>query len=189
MSDRKPLLYIGVDIGWRHDTSAIAALYRHNEWDKFVLYDHRIYPAPVRIQDVTDALLRLIGHDAVAGIYYDETQYVSEAQRIAERGYERLLHKVNQGPLMVEVGNILKQHLQRGDLIMYKDTALRGQFSWCNARETEAGLRITKMNQSKPVDGVIALGMALHGAVNDLSHLLHPSIDSPDHEISLMELP
>lgn len=185
-----PLIFVGVDIAYRRDTAAVAAIYRHRESDKFALFDHRIWQPPVYIPDVTKALLRLVQQVPVGGIYFDPFQFMSESQRLSEAGLGHLLFEVNQSSHMVEVGNNLHGIMQRGDFLMHSDASeVRSQFSWCAAKETERGYRIVKQQQSKPIDVVIAIAMAIWGASQDTSHITHSAVESDEHAVSLQDLP
>lgn len=185
-----PLVFVGVDIAYRRDTAAVAAVYRHRESTKFALFDHRIWHPPVYIPDVTKSLLRLVERVPVGGIYFDPFQFMSESQRLSDAGLGHLLFEVNQSSHMVEVGNNLHGVLQRGDFLMHDDDKeVRSQFSWCAAKETERGYRIVKQQQSKPIDVVVAIAMGLWGASQDTSHIGHPSTDEDEHSVALEDLP
>lgn len=184
----KPLCYLGVDIAYRRDTAAVAAVYRHREWGKFCLYDHRIWQPPVHIPHVTDAVLRFLRDHRCGGIFFDPFQWMSESQKLAEMGYERLLREVNQSSEMVEIGNNLHGTMVRGDFLRYSDPEVSSQFGWCAAEATERGYRIVKQKQSKPIDVVVAIAMALWGACQDFNYLNLPSYTEDDHAVSLSDL-
>ena len=95
----KPILHLGVDIGVKRYTSAVSAVYRHPDWQQFVLYCHRIWQPPVHIPSVTDYLRMIISNERVVAIWYDPYQFASEAQKLSEEGHGRIMKEVNQsGP-------------------------------------------------------------------------------------------
>ena len=78
--------------------------------------------------------------------------------------------------------------MQRGDFLLYKDAVIRNHFSWCAAKSTERGYRIVKQAQSKPIDIVVAMAMAVWGSSQDLSHTSHPTYDRSVHSVGVMDL-
>jgi phage terminase large subunit-like protein len=184
-----PILHVGVDIGYKRDTSAVCAVYRHPELQKHCLFCHRSWEPPVHIPDVTAYVRMLLEGERVAGVWYDPHQWAAEAQRLSEDGYGYQLQEVNQsGDFMVAIGNNLQMLMQRGDFLLYRDTTVRNHFSWCAAKTTEKGYRIVKQVQSKPIDIVVAVAMAAYGSSQDLSHTTHPTYDESVHSVSLLDL-
>ena len=184
-----PLLYLGIDIAYRRDTAAVAIVYLDAETSRYCLWDHRIWQPPVHIPDVTEAVLRVLRGYRVAGVLFDPFQYVGESQRLAKEGYGRILVEVNQSSEMVEVGNNLHTHMQRSDFYLYNNDEILSQFSWCAARATERGYRIVKSQQSKPVDIVVAIAMALWGATRDVAGIAQPAYDDEAHAVALEDMP
>ena len=187
-----PVLFIGIDIGIKRDTSAVAVIYKENgvykEWG------HKIStPTKNRVvnvhQDVSDAILKICRACRVAGIWYDPYQFISEAQRIAEAGFGRLLFEVNQQTEMPAFSNTLETCITEGSLWLIKDQETKNHFLWCTAKETERGWRMVKRKQTKPIDYVVALGMALYGASTAEGELYHPSYDEERHSVSMEMLP
>ena len=82
---------------------------------------------------------------------------------------------------MVAIGNNLQMLMQRGDFLLYKDAVVRNHFSWCAAKSTERGYRIVKQAQSKPIDIVVAMAMAVWGSS-------HPTYDRSVHSVGVMDL-
>ena len=82
-----PILHVGVDIGYKRDTSAVCAVYRHPELQKHCLFCHRSWEPPVHIPDVTAYVRMLLEGERVAGVWYDPHQWAAEAQRLSEDGY------------------------------------------------------------------------------------------------------
>tara|TARA_R110002110_G_scaffold85008_3_gene220812 strand:- start:2795 stop:3373 length:579 start_codon:yes stop_codon:yes gene_type:complete len=189
LSDISPILHVGVDIGYRRDTSAVVAVYRHPEWAKQVLFCHRSWEPPVHIPQVTDYVTMLLEKERVAGVWFDPHQWAAESQRLAEAGHGHQLREVEQsGSFMVAIGNNMQMLMQRGDFLLYKDTTVRNHFAWCAAKSTERGYRIVKQSQSKPVDIVVAMAMAVWGSSQDISHTSHPTYNRSIHSVGLMDL-
>lgn len=84
--DVAPILHIGVDIAYKRDTSAVCGVYRHQEWNKHVLFCHKSWEPPVHIPAVTAYVRELLEKERVAGVWFDPHQWAAEAQRLAEVG-------------------------------------------------------------------------------------------------------
>ncbi len=192
MTSKNPILYLGVDIGVSRDTAAIAAVYPYD--GKLHLWGHKIVvPTPdkrVNIHhEITDTLLSILEKERVAQIMYDPYQFISESQRLVDMGYGRLMREVNQQTENTVFSNTLETHLTNGTLVMYKDMEIRNHFLWCVAKEGERGIRIVKRKQTKPIDFVVSLGMALYGATTEEGHLYHPSFNESIHSKPLEAMP
>ncbi len=168
-----PLLFIGWDLGIRRDTCGLSAIYRDQVRQKYVLWGHRCYEPPVNVPAVSLYLEDLMRKNMVGGVYYDPWQLMSEAQRLEEAGFGEILYEVNQQQESVAFSNMLSHILDKGDLEMYPDATIRSHFSWCGAETSERGYRIVKRRQSKPVDMVVSIAMAVYGASKDHSHMHH----------------
>lgn len=184
------ILHVGVDIGFRRDSSAVACVAQHPEQQLYLLWGIRIWAPPVKIhKEVTGFLLSLLKKQRVAKVSYDPYQFVSEAERLEEAGYKRLLKEVNQQTEMPKYANTLDSHLRQGTFLPFTDPVLRQHFASCNARQEERGFRIVKKTQSRQIDGVVAIAMALAGATEDTGYLAHPSWSEEKHTTSLLDLP
>jgi phage terminase large subunit-like protein len=185
-----PILFVGVDIGIKKDTSAIVALYHDYDQGRFRLWGCRIYKPPVNmITQVEPCLIRLLKTQRVALLNYDPYMMATTRQRLVEDGFGSKLSEVNQGTEMILASNILHSHLVEDTLDLFDDPELRSHFSHCNAKTGERGWRIVKASQSMPVDGVVACAMALMGATGDEDYNRHPSFQPSMHGRSIEVLP
>jgi len=181
-----PILHLGLDLAYRRDMAAAVGVYRDYETGVYCLHCHKVWEPPVHIPAVTDYVLERFADESVAGIWFDPHQYAAEAQRLNAQGYGRFLHEVNQsGPFMIQIATTLHTHLQAKTLDMYDDNRVASFFSWCAVKMTEAGPRIIKQAQTKPIDFVVACAMALHGASQDEGYLEAPSFDEKEHVVQL----
>ena len=185
-----PILFVGVDIGIKKDTSAIVAVYHDYEEQYFRLWGCRIYRPPVNmVTQVEPCLLRLLKPQQVAMINYDPYMMATTRQRLVEEGFGSKLNEVNQGTEMILASNTLHSHMVEDTLALVDDQELRAHFSHCNAKQTERGWRIVKASQSRPVDGVVATAMALMAATGDENYNRHPSYLPSMHGRSIEALP
>jgi phage terminase large subunit-like protein len=180
-----PVLSIGLDVGYRRDSSAVAAVYRDGG-GSICLRAHRIWEPPVRIPDVTEYVENLFANEQVSGLWFDPHQFASEAQRLSEAGYGRYLNEVNQsGPFMIEIATNLHILIQRGMLGVYPDSTCRQHIAQCGIKATEQGPRIIKTAQTKQIDFVVAYAMAVYGCSQDGGHVAQAAFDEDEHVVQL----
>lgn len=185
-----PILYLGVDVAYRRDSSAISAVYWDGDLEKYCLYGHMIYRPPVNIsKQVTGQVLSMLENNRVAKVLYDPYQFVSEAQRLEDGGYERQMQEVNQTTENTMFANLLRGHYVDNMFWTYPDPERRTHYMWCVTVATERGFRITKKNQSRQIDTVIADAMALYGCVQDRTTHHYPEYDEVSHGTTLANLP
>jgi phage terminase large subunit-like protein len=186
-----PLLYLGVDIGIKRDSTAISAVYRdfNGEEKLFRVYGVRIFPAPVNmITEVQPVLLHLLQTKRIGGLAYDPYQMETTQQWLQEKGFSDVLVPVNQQTEMTRAANTLHSHCTAKTLRMPKDPDLRAHFLAAVAQHTERGYRIIKQKQSKQIDAVVSLAMSLMLCTGETGHILHPSL-SQTHTRSAVMLP
>lgn len=185
-----PILHLGIDIGYRRDSSAVVGTYRDLERHKYGLFCHKIWTPPVHIPDVTEYVTRILENERVGGVWFDPMQYAAETQRLKTAGYGHLMREVTQsGNFMVGIATNLHTLIQRRDFEMYTDGALRAHFLHCAVKMTESGPRIIKLQQTKQIDAVIATAMSLWGASQDMGYVSHPALSEERHTMSLEVLP
>jgi len=185
-----PILWLGMDIGIKRDTTAITAVFHNYEEDKFGLYGHWIFEPPVNmVTQVEPRLMWLLETFRVGGLLFDPYQAATTTQTLAVAGYGDLLVEVNQSTEMVHAANILHALCTSGRLILYKDPVLRAHFSWANDEQTERGWHIKKRKQTMPIDGVVALAMSCLGITGETGHMQHPSYSTKSHSRSALLLP
>jgi hypothetical protein len=167
-----PLLHIGLDIGIRRDTTALSAVYFNPDWQAYVLWGHMCWEASkdvegnikdVIVSEATDKIISLCENHNVVALWYDEYQYISEAQRIRKAGYGRTLRPVNQQGENTAFSNCLKGHMDDGDFILYKDVQVLNHLKWTAVEVGERGWRIVKRKQTRPIDLTVSIAMALYG--------------------------
>ena len=186
-----PVLYVGVDIGIKRDTSAVAAVYRCRLGSyELALWGIRTWSPPVSmVRQVEPCLLRLLEQCRVAEVRYDPTQFQTTADRLSQAGYGNRLVEVNQLTEMTTACSTLHSHIHERKLLLVRDAELRLHIAHANVKMTERGPRIIKAQQARPIDGVVALAMALLGATGDEGYLLHPSLEPDAHTRSMRVLP
>ena len=167
--DIDPILYVGIDIGLKRDTSAIVAIYDNG--DKFHMWGLKIFTPPVNmITQVEPVIERLLKGQRIAGLFYDPMQFETTRQRLQEEGYGDRLVEVNQMTEMTHACTTLQALCEERGLLLCKDADLRSHFTRTAVKMTERGPRLVKASQAVPVDATVATAMAVLGATTSDSH-------------------
>ena len=168
---------IGVDIGYKHDTTAICVVTWEPKLDRVRLVRHKIIqPSPDNPLDFETAvegeLLDLKKRFSVQRVLFDPYQMIATAQRLRKAGLN--IEEFAQSP-----GNLTAASQGLFDLIsarrlaMYPDPEIRLAASRAIAVEMPRGAwRIAKDKQNFKIDIIVALAMAAHAAVQTQSSYL-----------------
>ena len=180
-----PLLYVGIDVGIKRDTTAISSVYpmsyRSTVEDSgaeriYAMWACAIFHPPVNmITQVQPYLARLLKNQRIVKLGYDPYQMATTSQWLEQEGYGDLCEEINQNSQMILAANTLHSHCWDETFVMPKDGVVRSHFTACAAEYKERGWRIVKQKQSKQIDGVVATAMALMMATEDRGHIFHPS--------------
>lgn len=177
-----PVLYLGLDVATKRDTCALVAVTPDEKFEHYIVWGYRIWQPPVDlVKQVEPVLDRLFETQPVVGLWYDPYQAITLAQRLRANGHGHRLIEVNQGTQMTSAANTLHAMLTEDRLTLPDDDELRAHFSWASAKQTERGWRIIKLVQTKKIDVVIALAMALMGATSESGHGTYPAWSSRTH--------
>jgi phage terminase large subunit-like protein len=180
--DVDPILFLGLDVATKRDTCALVAVTPDEAFDQYIIWGHRIWAPPVDlITQVQPVLHALFESHPVAGLWYDPYQAITLAQQLKAKGHGHRLVEVNQQTQMTAAGNTMHSMLTEDRLTLPDDQELRAHFSWASAKQTERGWRIIKLVQTKKIDVVIALAMALYGASLESGHGTYPAWQTSMH--------
>jgi phage terminase large subunit-like protein len=160
-----PVLFGGVDIGHKSDTTAVTFVYRDPRNGHYFLWDYKTW-VPTKqkeadLIDVENTLFRVLENHNVAKLLFDPSQFATTNQKLRSAGYKHKLVEVNQQTENVAFMNCLKTHLVQGTVSGIVTGDFRAHFKYANVRATERGWRVEKRRQSRPIDLVISTGMAL----------------------------
>lgn len=186
-----PILFMGLDVAVRRDTTAVVALMPDYEKEgHFRLHSHRIFAPPVSlVEEVEPLLFWYLQNCRVARLLYDPYQCMATQQRLQAAGFGDRLQEVNQLTAMVAAANTLHSALTERRLLLYPDEEILSHFSWCRAQHTERGWRIIKQKQSHSIDFVIACAMALLGATQEIGYAMHPAFQTELHSRTAFDIP
>lgn len=176
------ILYLGLDVATKRDTCALVAVSPDDAFETYFEYGHRIWIPPVDlVRQVEPVLDWIFTNLPVAGMWYDPYQAVTLVQRLEAKGHRHKLIEVNQQTQMTKAVNTLQSLLTENRLALIDDPATKAQFSWVAAKNTERGLRIIKTAQTKKIDYVAALAMAVLGAAEEGGLGTYPAWSSTTH--------
>jgi phage terminase large subunit-like protein len=178
-----PIIFLGLDVATKRDTCALVGVTPDEKFDEFLVWGARIWEPPVNLVTQVYPVIKYIFETfAVAGLWFDPYQAVTLTQQLRADGHGHRLIEVNQQTQMTSAANTMHSVLTENRLDIGEDPKdLRAHFSYASAKQTERGWRIIKLVQTRKIDAVIALAMALHGATEESGHGTYPAWQSKMH--------
>ncbi len=172
-SDRTLPIYVGVDASYKHDQTAIVAVHFDRSRQQARLIDHRVYqPSPEQPLDfevtVETYLRDLAKRFQVKSVLYDPWQMQATAQRLRKASLP-LQEFPQSSPNLTQASQCLFDLIESESLVLYRDREMRLAVSRCVAVEGPRGWRIAKDKAAFKIDVVVALAMAVYGAVEGQS--------------------
>jgi phage terminase large subunit-like protein len=159
--------YLGVDIGTKHDTSAVVGVTRNGS--KIQAVDHRVFvpgKQALNIEDTVEAaVLEMHERNPIMALYYDPYQFERSAQELKKKGIYCLEYpqSLQRTVLMSETLSTL---ITNQRLELYPSRELKKHLLNAKAKETDRGFRLVKSKKSKKIDLAVALAMACQAAVD-----------------------
>ena len=178
-----PIVFLGLDVATKRDTCALVGVTPDEKFDEFMLWGARIWEPPVNlVTQVYPVIVHLFENYPVAGLWYDPYQAVTLSQQLRADGHAHRLVEVNQQTQMTSAANTMHSVLTEGRLDLPEEPKdIRSHFSYASAKQTERGWRIIKLVQTRKIDAVVALAMALYGATEEAGHGTFPAWQSSMH--------
>ena len=168
LPSREHELFVGVDVGIRHDSAAVVAVYR--DGNRLILALHRIWTpspaAPLDLEATIETYLRDL-HDRyrVASILCDPYQCHRSIMTLQRAGLP-----VTECPqttaTTTRMGQTLFEMLSGRTLHLYVSDELRAQALHTVAVETPRGWRIAKEKAAHKIDAIVALTLASVAAID-----------------------
>ena len=158
---------IGVDIGLKHDTSAIAIVGSIDD-ETLGLVDHAVF-VPVKGQTldlektVEAALLVYQKTFDIAAVFYDPYQFARSAKTMQTKGLPMREYPQTQANTVL-MSETLSGLLNNQNFWLYEDADVRTHLLNAQAKETQRGYRIVKRRESQKIDLAVALAMAAQAA-------------------------
>ena len=165
---REPL-FVGVDVGIKHDNAARVAVRWDDAGEKLILVSHRIWKPtptqPLNLEDtVEEDLLNLNEQSDLVEALVDPYQMHRSISTLQAASLPIREFPQTQANCTL-MGQILFDLLNGRNLILYADAELRQQALSTVAIENPRGWRIAKEKASKKIDAIVALAMACCAAM------------------------
>ncbi len=169
VADPRLSVWVGLDASIRRDSTAIVACTWDDTAKKARVVWHRIFqPSPSDPLDfestVERTLLEIRGRFSVREIRFDPYQLVAVAQRLSAAGLP-MTEFAQSVSNLTESSTALYETIKGRNLVVYPDSDMRLAISRCVALETSRGWRIAKEKAAHRLDVIVALAMAVLGAV------------------------
>ena len=163
---------IGVDIGMKHDCSALVGVYYDQRRRKVGLAFHHIWTPPkdggmLDLEFTVEMeLLRLWHEYRIVSVGYDPSQFQRSALTLSRAGMPLVEFTQTAGNMTLAT-QVLYDLLKTHSLEAYPDEELRDHLRYASAETTARGFRLVKGKHTKfAIDAAIALAMACYDAVN-----------------------
>jgi phage terminase large subunit-like protein len=162
-TSREPL-FVGIDIGIKHDNAARVAVRWDDSGEKLILVSHRIWKPtpsqPLDLENTVEQDLRdLNDQSEVVEYLADPYQFHRSITTLQAAGLPIQEFPQNTGNTTL-MGQTLFDLLTGKNLILYPADDLRQQALSTVAIEHPRGWRIAKEKTSKKIDAIVALAMA-----------------------------
>lgn len=166
---RRDPLYVGIDVGIKHDNAARVAVKWDENGEKLILVSHRIWkPTPGKPLDlentVEEDLRELHEQNDVVEIFADPYQMHRSITTLQAAGVPIKEYAQTQANCTL-MGQTLFDLLTGLNLEVYPSEELRQQALSTVAIENPRGWRIAKEKASKKIDSIVALAMACVAAM------------------------
>ena len=168
ITDREPL-FVGVDVGIKHDNAARVAVKWDETGEKLILASHRIWKPtpnqPLDLENTVEHDLRDLNDQGdVVEIVADPYQMHRSITGLQAAGLP-----IREFPQTIAnctlMGQTLFDLLTGHNLVLYPSDELRQQALSTVAVENPRGWRIAKEKASKKIDAIVALAMACVAAM------------------------
>ncbi|MGB2864857.1 MAG: terminase TerL endonuclease subunit [Sedimentisphaerales bacterium] len=166
---------LGVDIGLKHDCSAVVVVGRVPDKDKsLILIDHSIFIPDAKHHQIINLeqtierdILRYNDKYKIQAVLYDPYQFARSAATL-KNAHIRMVEFPQTVGNTCEMTEALSTLLQNHCLLLYPDKTIRQHLLNARVKETQRGWRLVKGRKSKKIDLDIALAMAVLGAQQKL---------------------
>jgi len=166
LPDKDVHLFVGLDLGLKHDASAVVSVYR--DGDVLKLGPRRTWRPkkgePLQLERVADYLRELHRGFTLRQVLYDPWQGASLAQRLTGEGLRMVEQPMSQAGL-TEATETLLDVVKGKTLVLYEDAELRSEAAQAQAKEHARGVQITKAARAHRIDSIVALALGVLGAV------------------------
>ncbi len=162
-----PPLYCSIDIGIKHDSSAVVGVYRDRSLVKLGMAECWI-PSKKQPLDIDESVGRYLREANksfnLKVVYYDPYQCHQLATELKKEGI-RMEEFPQTTDRLTQMGQNLYNLITGGNLLLYPHGEMRRHAEKTLAKEVQRGFRLIKGKASQRIDLIIALAMACQGCV------------------------
>lgn len=165
-------VHVGVDIGLRHDTSAVVVVGQREDGRWMV--ESSVFTPPeggeVDLAQIEQHIMSLHDYYSVRGVVYDRWNFSRSAQELASRGAVTIEMPMT-NERMVPACTRLMEAVNRHEIVHNGDPALQAHVEAAAVKSTERGIRVSKgktgASPTGKIDALIALILAFTVATNE----------------------
>lgn len=175
--ERGERIWLGVDIGLRHDTSAVVMCalrkvrdgetksgkpkYRRQYIIKAYIFDPAESGGTVELGPIEELIRRLARDYTVVECRYDEHFFHRSASDLSDE--VRMVNVPAGNARMVPMSQLAYDAILDGEVVHDGDPALAKQVLAAAVRETERGWRVSKAKSQNRIDALVAMMLAMSG--------------------------
>lgn len=157
----------GIDIGLKHDTSAIVLVGKVSK-DTLGVVDHKCFIPQKGItldleKTVEAAMLAFSRKYKIKSCFYDSWQFARSARTLQNAGINMVEYPQTNSNCVL-MSETLAGLLNNQSLMLYQNQELRQHLLNAEAKETPRGWRLIKKKASRKIDLAVALAMACQAA-------------------------
>jgi phage terminase large subunit-like protein len=154
-------VYLGVDVGIKKDTSAIAVLHKRED-ERIVVEAHVFAPdgdQPLDLSKLEGKIREIADRYRVMSVSYDRWTFERSAQMLSDEGLLMVEFPMT-NDRTVPASNRLYEAIQQHRVVHDGNPVLAAHVKAGATRDTERGWRLTKGKSKKPIDALIATMIA-----------------------------
>lgn len=163
---------VAIDIGMKHDCSALVGVYYNQKSRRVGVAFHRIWTPPSNgamldlEYTVEQEMLRLWHEFRIVSVAYDPAQFQRSAITLQRAGLPMVEFTQTAGNMMLATQS-LYDLLKTDTLDAYPDPELRDHIRYASAETTSRGFRLVKGRNAKyKIDAAVCLAMATYDAIS-----------------------
>lgn len=175
--DNGSAIIVGLDIGYRHDATALVAVGQFDD-RRLAVVDHRCFVPKdgetLSLQNtVKNTLIEWDIDYRIAEVVFDPFQAIHLSQELLLKGLNMFEYQQTASNLH-KMCECLQDLIKNLNLLLYDDPEIRYHLLNSKVRESPQGLKITKSTQSRRIDLTVALAMACTRAMEYLAPAVEP---------------
>jgi len=167
--DKKIPIWVGLDVGYRNDYTAICGVGKVN--NKIFSVDHKVYiplkTEELQFDDVKRYLIELSKIYDIQSLYFDPYQAIQLSQDLKKEKINMVELPQTQGNC-IAFSQCLFNLIKSQGINFYESEEFRLSLINCKVVYSTRGWRIVKKSGTKKIDLAISLAMASYGAVTAL---------------------